>query len=117
MSDREWMTDGNCLEVDPDLFFPGKNDNARKPKEVCAACPVAAQCLQYAIDNEFDDGIWGGLNGRERRKLANRPKNPVREKYADKVNALRGEGMSNSEIGRELDIPRTTVAYLLRVAS
>jgi WhiB family redox-sensing transcriptional regulator len=37
-------------------------------KELCAACPVQRECLEYANDNEEPDGIWGGLTPIERRK-------------------------------------------------
>jgi hypothetical protein len=28
--------------------------------EVCVTCPVADECLYYAITHELDTGIWGG---------------------------------------------------------
>lgn len=37
--------------------------------ELCASCPVQAQCLEYALANREDDGVWGGLCPTRRRKL------------------------------------------------
>ena len=32
-------------------------------------CPVRAECLAEALDNEIEWGVWGGLTERERRAL------------------------------------------------
>jgi hypothetical protein len=37
--------------------------------QVCYTCPVIEPCLNYAIRNEVEDGIWGGLWGGTLRKL------------------------------------------------
>ncbi|MGH8896202.1 MAG: WhiB family transcriptional regulator [Egibacteraceae bacterium] len=29
-------------------------------KAVCAVCPVADDCLEYALDTGRTDGVWGG---------------------------------------------------------
>jgi WhiB family transcriptional regulator, redox-sensing transcriptional regulator len=42
-----------------------------RAREICAACPVRADCLKYATAaDEF--GIWGGLDQEERRSLSRR---------------------------------------------
>ena len=38
----------------------------RKAKTVCAACPVRAECLTYAVSRPEKYGTWGGLNEEER---------------------------------------------------
>lgn len=56
----------------PDAFFPTNLDNSPTvmawAKQMCAECPVRAQCAEYAIKWE-DHGLWGGLMPRERMKL------------------------------------------------
>jgi WhiB family transcriptional regulator, redox-sensing transcriptional regulator len=37
-----------------------------KAKAVCAACPVRAQCLDYALEHHMRYDVWGGLNEHER---------------------------------------------------
>lgn len=68
-----------CQDEDPELFFPvtygdAHADQVRKAKGVCGRCPLARACLRYALDyGELDEGIWGGLTPKERRRLTARP--------------------------------------------
>ena len=64
-----WMSQALCAQVDPDLWFQEKGGSSRPAKRVCAACPVADECLQRALDNEETWGIFGGLTYTERRAL------------------------------------------------
>ena len=68
----EWTADAECKGVDPDLFFPqGKGDNAtiRAAKAICAVCPVADECLDYALRTGQKFGVWGGTSERERKAM------------------------------------------------
>lgn len=61
-----------CQETDPDLFFPetgGDNFQFRTAKKFCSRCPVKAECLNLALVNNEQFGIWGGLTTKERKKL------------------------------------------------
>jgi WhiB family redox-sensing transcriptional regulator len=65
-----------CLNEDPDMFFSDDEDEPdweliKKAKAICALCPVIADCLQMAYEEEAD-GIWGGTTTRERRITLNR---------------------------------------------
>lgn len=64
-----WMADAVCASTDPESFFPDKGGSTREAKNVCASCNVAAECLDYALDNNERFGIWGGTTERERRRL------------------------------------------------
>ena len=70
--DTRWMDLGNCLGVDPDLFFPDRGASTREAKAVCAGCVVREQCLEYALVGSEKFGIWGGLSERERRRIRRR---------------------------------------------
>jgi hypothetical protein len=41
-------------------------------KEICAACNVRLQCLEWAITAREPDGIWGGMTPKERRRAIRR---------------------------------------------
>ena len=65
----DWQDLGNCLGVDPELFFPGRGASTKEAKEVCAGCIVKVDCLEYALSNGEKFGIWGGASERERRRI------------------------------------------------
>ncbi len=56
----DWRESALCAQTDPDIFFPEKGDSTRHAREVCAACTVRTPCLQQAIENGEEYGIWGG---------------------------------------------------------
>lgn len=63
------MAEGNCAHKAPSLFFPSDGVGVEKAKAVCEGCPVATQCLEYAIENRIDHGVWGGTSERQRRRI------------------------------------------------
>lgn len=63
----EWMDDANCVGVDPELFYPDKDEDT-EAKLVCFDCPVRAICLETAI-KRGEVGIWGGANDKQRESL------------------------------------------------
>ncbi len=68
----EWMAEGNCREELPSLFFPSDGVGVEVARRVCEGCPVKAPCLEYALANGIDHGVWGGASERERRRIARR---------------------------------------------
>ena len=63
-----WASSALCQKSAPDeLFVRGAEQH--RAKAVCAACPVRAECLAEALDNQIEWGVWGGLTERERRAL------------------------------------------------
>lgn len=69
----EWQQQGNCVGIDPELFFLEFNlrDSAKRKKEkdakaVCKGCPVIAKCLNHALTVPEVYGVWGGLTADER---------------------------------------------------
>ncbi len=73
----DWRSKAACLTVDPELFFPIGNTGSAitqvaEAKAVCRECEVVSVCLQWAIDNNQDSGVWGGMSEEERRSLKRR---------------------------------------------
>ena len=69
-----WRESANCITADPDLFHPTDGNGhwigrhqATEAKAVCSRCPVIAECLAWAMDEDY--GIAGGLTAAERRVL------------------------------------------------
>ena len=42
------------------LFFSSDIADINQAKRICADCPVAAACLQGALDRHEPCGVWGG---------------------------------------------------------
>jgi WhiB family transcriptional regulator, redox-sensing transcriptional regulator len=64
-----WMANAACAYVDPELWFPDRGGNVEAARAICAECPVAQPCREYALLNRERFGIWGNTSERERRKL------------------------------------------------
>ncbi len=65
----DWQAKARCTEVDPEIFFPERGGSSKAARQVCSNCQVRAQCLEYALNNKEQFGIWGGTSERERRRL------------------------------------------------
>lgn len=75
----DWRHRAECSDADPDLFFPTAGEGTpagriqyAEAQAVCAHCPVAADCLEYALDAGLDHGVFGGTTPSERRDLLRR---------------------------------------------
>jgi WhiB family transcriptional regulator, redox-sensing transcriptional regulator len=65
----EWMAEGNCRLEPPATFFPSDGVGVEVARRICATCPVKDPCLEYALRNRIDHGVWGGASERERRRI------------------------------------------------
>lgn len=73
----DWRHDAACLTEDPELFFPIGNTGPalaqiEQAKAVCQRCTVVDVCLKWAMSNNQDSGVWGGMSEDERRALKRR---------------------------------------------
>ena len=64
-----WMMRGNCTNTPPALFFPHDGVGVDHARRVCLGCPVLDTCLEYALENRIDHGVWGGTSERERKRI------------------------------------------------
>jgi WhiB family redox-sensing transcriptional regulator len=67
--DDRWEDRAACRNVDPAVFFPPAGGVPAKARRICAACPVRAVCLGYALEHRLMDGVWGGTSERQRRDI------------------------------------------------
>jgi len=69
---QPWRRFAACRTADPSIFYADTYDRETmsEARAICASCRVRDACLEYALDNGEDFGVWGGLTGRERRRLA-----------------------------------------------
>lgn len=67
-----WMERAKCAEIGHcDLWFPAKDDGStiRMAKKLCNECPVRTLCLEHALSNNEEHGVWGGKTAAERARM------------------------------------------------
>jgi len=113
-----WQDDGLCAQTDPAAFYPELGESTRQAKQVCLACPVTAECLQYALEHQERFGVWGGTSERERRKLkpvrAKAPYIPPTPEQVAQVYELAATGLSQAKISAAVGVTIGTVKSLAR---
>ena len=69
-TNRDWWAEARCNDMAgtmSGLFFSEELQDIARAKQVCAMCPVMAECLEGALDRREPWGVWGGqllLNGK-----------------------------------------------------
>jgi WhiB family redox-sensing transcriptional regulator len=71
---ESWREAAACLDMTEVAFFPSPDDLGAisRAKAICAGCPVADDCLAFAIETRQPDGIWGGMTPKERARVRRR---------------------------------------------
>lgn len=73
----KWLDQAACLGQGLNLFYfenlstTETRKTVAKAKMICKSCPVVADCLQYAINNEERFGVWGSFSSKERAAIVN----------------------------------------------
>lgn len=65
----EWVAKAVCASTDPELFFVEFGGGNKAAERICSTCPVKAECLEYALDNNEEYGVWGGVGSHGRRLI------------------------------------------------
>ena len=60
-----WAAHAACIGAGDVMF----GDDPVPAKAICRRCPVKAQCLDFALDGDILDGVWGGKDFEERTRL------------------------------------------------
>lgn len=66
-----WKDEAKCRDLATDVFFADSDAPKRSTvaKMICSACPVREKCLDFAIRNCENYGVWGGTTATERKFL------------------------------------------------
>lgn len=67
-----WMEAAKCRDLSLAIFFPPDGVGVEIAKRICAECPVIESCLEYALTERTDHGIWGGRSEPERLRMLRR---------------------------------------------
>lgn len=65
MNNLDWMSSANCLNEDPELFFPSSTGitgrrQAEDAERICKGCPVQRECRDHKQHTGASSGVWGG---------------------------------------------------------
>lgn len=67
------MQGAACRFYSPDTFFPSDGVGVGEATSICRKeCDVIVDCLEYALANRIEHGVWGGTSERERRRILKR---------------------------------------------
>ena len=64
-----WRQSALCFGHDPDLWFPLDSDGGVSAVAICSLRPVRFACLDWAIEHNERNGIWGGVSARRRQRM------------------------------------------------
>jgi WhiB family redox-sensing transcriptional regulator len=64
-----WQSLAACRGEPVEMFIPDRGGPSLRAKQLCAGCPVQAECLKYSLAIPDLVGYWAGTNERERRRL------------------------------------------------
>ena len=80
----DWRRNAACRDSPPETMFPhsgykdgrltraGAANAIAGAKAICERCPVAVECLTFALEHDERFGIWGGLTEDERAAMHRR---------------------------------------------
>lgn len=59
---RELQADGRCREEGShQLFFSEKQAELSQAQRICAHCTIRVRCLEVALEENLEWGVWGGV--------------------------------------------------------
>lgn len=105
---------------DPDLWFPETNAQLKADikviKLLCASCPHRIECAQFAIDEDIQEGVWGGLTPRERTALRGAgPRKRRISNAGERIAVMKANGMTYRQIADVMEMtPNAAQAAYLR---
>lgn len=80
--ESEWRDAAACREMDPSIFYPvpignysarviarRREDPYAAARAVCRTCPVEDDCLNFALAIHDREGVYGGTDPEERRRI------------------------------------------------
>jgi len=61
--------DAACKFSDPEIFFNLDVGSQSRAVAVCDQCPIRIECLNFAIKDKLEYGIFGGFTADQRKKI------------------------------------------------
>lgn len=70
--DAGWWPRAACSGADTERWFPSGEVIPADVADICGACPVRQDCLEYALADSELKGIWAGTSPKVRARLRRR---------------------------------------------
>jgi len=64
-----WQDEAACKGADVNIFFPSNRHESALACQYCKKCPVKQECLDFAVTEHLEGGVYGGLSEAERDRL------------------------------------------------
>jgi WhiB family redox-sensing transcriptional regulator len=93
----DWMIEGACRNRRDVEFFPTDGSGVQAARRVCAGCTVRAECLEFALAEGINHGVWGGTSDRERQRIRATRAKEARTAARSAAGAGRGAAARASE--------------------
>ena len=77
-----WYEEAACASYPAEVFFPSSEVplESNPAKAICEGCPVREECLSFALETAQAEGVWGGMDAGERRRLRRRTRDRERRR-------------------------------------
>jgi WhiB family transcriptional regulator, redox-sensing transcriptional regulator len=82
-NDFGWQNKAECQGEATDLFFMDMEDSQinhikmREARAICDRCQVKKECLDFALVNNIDYGVWGGTSPYQRKEMRHEQRHRV----------------------------------------
>lgn len=115
---ERWYHRAACKGMDTEIFYPVsiKREHAQEALEICATCPVRAECLADAVESADAWAVLGGTTATERgaRRRSTATPEVERRRLLDNIAYHLDRGRTDDEIARRLRCPLREVAMARR---
>ena len=64
----EWMAQAQCKGRTEEMF-PATASGVPVARQICMGCGVFETCLEYALTNRIEYGVWAGTDWKERKRM------------------------------------------------
>jgi hypothetical protein len=113
--DRQgWQWRVACAGADPELFFSPKGGTTAPAKRICGSCGVRTECLNEALADNIESGVWGGLSPQERRKLKPPTRWAASVRRSAEIRRLAAQGWELRQIAERFGMTTAAVRNLVR---
>jgi WhiB family redox-sensing transcriptional regulator len=66
---QDWYAYAACRDRGTALWFPPNCRSAKVARAICHDCPVESHCLHLALEHPELEGIWGGTDEEQRKRI------------------------------------------------